>query len=101
MLKSAENFMAGFFGLEWTQNATIEVIIEGQGFNNSLAGYMNCPNGQKVRGGTDAANICIHNYLQNGKSSQPKLTVPYPHLLTHSPSNRPPLVLSRRLRMDD
>jgi hypothetical protein len=38
MLKSAEYFMAGFFGLEWTQNATIEVIIEAEGFNNSLAG---------------------------------------------------------------
>ncbi|KUI67836.1 3-phytase A [Cytospora mali] len=38
MLKSAENFMAGFFGLEWPNNATIEVIIEGNGFNNSLAG---------------------------------------------------------------
>ncbi|KAK4231796.1 3-phytase A [Podospora fimiseda] len=65
MLKSAENFMAGFFGLEWTNNATIEVIIEGTGYNNSLAGYMNCPNGHKVRGGTEAANIWIHNYLQN------------------------------------
>jgi hypothetical protein len=28
MLKSAEYFLAGFFGLEWTNNATIEVIIE-------------------------------------------------------------------------
>lgn len=44
MLKSAENWMAGFFGLEWTNNATIEVIIEGRGFNNSLAGSQNCPN---------------------------------------------------------
>ena len=44
MLKSAEYFMAGFFGLEWTNNATLEVIIEGPGFNNSLAGYYNCNN---------------------------------------------------------
>ncbi|KAK7425640.1 hypothetical protein QQZ08_007856 [Neonectria magnoliae] len=44
MLKSAENWMAGFFGLEWTNNATIEVIIESGGFNNSLAGSLNCPN---------------------------------------------------------
>ncbi|KAI5466074.1 histidine phosphatase superfamily [Mariannaea sp. PMI_226] len=44
MLKSAENWMAGFFGLEWTNNATIEVIIEAGGFNNSLAGSLNCPN---------------------------------------------------------
>ncbi|KAF4975295.1 hypothetical protein FZEAL_7893 [Fusarium zealandicum] len=47
MLKSAENWMAGFFGLEWTNNATIEVIIEAPGFNNSLAGGLNCPNAAK------------------------------------------------------
>lgn len=28
MLKSAEYWMAGFFGLSWTNNATLEVIIE-------------------------------------------------------------------------
>ncbi|KAM0203771.1 hypothetical protein ACHAPQ_001199 [Fusarium lateritium] len=48
MLKSAENWMAGFFGLEWTNNATIEVIIEAPGFNNSLAGGLNCPNSAKA-----------------------------------------------------
>ncbi|KAI1068007.1 hypothetical protein LB507_004726 [Fusarium sp. FIESC RH6] len=48
MLKSAENWMAGFFGLEWTNNATIEVIIEAPGFNNSLAGNLNCPNAEKA-----------------------------------------------------
>jgi hypothetical protein len=48
MLKSAENWMAGFFGLEWANNATIEVIIEAPGFNNSLAGSLNCPNVNKA-----------------------------------------------------
>ncbi|KAI8684303.1 3-phytase [Fusarium keratoplasticum] len=48
MLKSAENWMAGFFGLEWTNNATIEVIIEAPGFNNSLAGGLGCPNAAKA-----------------------------------------------------
>lgn len=48
MLKSCENFLSGFFGLEWTNNATIEVIIEWGGFNNSLAGYMGCPNGVRM-----------------------------------------------------
>ena len=43
MLQSAEYFLAGFFGLQWPTNATLEVIIEGEGFNNSLAGYFNCP----------------------------------------------------------
>ncbi|KAK3328849.1 phosphoglycerate mutase-like protein [Apodospora peruviana] len=65
MLKSAEYFMAGFFGLEWTNNATIEVIIEEAGFNNSLAGYLNCPNGRKGNSGQDAATAWINNYLAN------------------------------------
>jgi hypothetical protein len=33
--------------LEWTNNATIEVIIEANGFNNSLAGYDNCNNSNR------------------------------------------------------
>ncbi|KAL8370747.1 hypothetical protein RB595_000886 [Gaeumannomyces hyphopodioides] len=65
MLKSAEYFLAGFFGLEWTRNATIEVIIEQKGFNNSLAGYLNCPNSRKSESGNEAMNIWIDNYLQN------------------------------------
>ncbi|KAL9097125.1 MAG: hypothetical protein Q9165_000551 [Trypethelium subeluteriae] len=44
MTKSAEYFLAGFFGLQWTQNATLELIIEQNGFNNSLAGYYQCNN---------------------------------------------------------
>ena len=44
MTKSAEYFLAGFFGLGWTQNATLELIIENEGYNNSLAGYEQCPN---------------------------------------------------------
>lgn len=63
MLKSAEYFMSGFFGLEWTNNATIEVIIEWGGFNNSLAGYMGCPNGLKVTSGRDAQAVFYKEYL--------------------------------------
>ncbi|KAF2083932.1 phosphoglycerate mutase-like protein, partial [Saccharata proteae CBS 121410] len=44
MTQSAEYFLAGFFGLGWTQNATLELIIEQNGFNNSLAGYYRCNN---------------------------------------------------------
>jgi hypothetical protein len=66
MLKSAENWMAGFFGLEWTNNATIEVIIEDNGFNNSLAGSLNCPNAYKMSSGDEARNTWIHKYLQDG-----------------------------------
>lgn len=43
MTQSGEYFLAGFFGLQWPTNATLEIIIESDGFNNSLAGYDNCP----------------------------------------------------------
>ncbi|KAH7390881.1 3-phytase A precursor [Phaeosphaeria sp. MPI-PUGE-AT-0046c] len=42
MFESAEYFLAGFFGLGWTQNATLELAIEWPGFNNTLAGYKQC-----------------------------------------------------------
>ena len=67
MLKSAEYFMAGFFGLQWTNNATLEVIIEGNNFNNSLAGYDNCNNSNLAvaEGGQNASIIWENNYLKN------------------------------------
>ncbi|KAL8965563.1 MAG: hypothetical protein Q9183_003784 [Haloplaca sp. 2 TL-2023] len=67
MLKSAEYFMAGFFGLEWTNNVTLELIIEEEGFNNSLAGYMRCGNSNKEvnRGGTNASIAWANVYLQD------------------------------------
>lgn len=66
MLKSAEYFMAGFFGLEWPNNATIEVIIEEKGFNNSLAGSKACPNAGN-EGGANATIEWQKNYLQKGE----------------------------------
>ncbi|KAK5944476.1 hypothetical protein PMZ80_003758 [Knufia obscura] len=65
MLKSAEYFMAGFFGLEWTQNATLEPIIEQNGFNNSLAGYFQCNNSNNYRstGGSNASVVWENIYL--------------------------------------
>ena len=53
-----------------TQNVTIEVIIEAAGFNNSLAGYMNCPNGRKSTSGTKAATLWVTKYLQKGRRWQ-------------------------------
>jgi hypothetical protein len=50
-----------------TRNATIEVIIEQDGFNNSLAGYLNCPNEKKETGGWTSRDIWVQNYLQNGE----------------------------------
>lgn len=59
--------MAGFFGLEWTNNATLEAILEGDGFNNSLAGYDNCNNSNLAvaEGGTNASKIWEGEYLKN------------------------------------
>ncbi|KAI4186041.1 MAG: hypothetical protein L6R41_003742 [Letrouitia leprolyta] len=67
MLKSAEYFMAGFFGLQWTNNVTLELIIEGDGFNNSLAGYDNCNNSDLgvSKGGDKASTAWQKVYLQN------------------------------------
>lgn len=66
MLKSAEYFMAGFFGLDWPNNATIEVIIEEKGFNNSLAGSKACPNAGK-EAGVNATIQWVERYLQRGE----------------------------------
>jgi Histidine phosphatase superfamily (branch 2) len=56
MTQSAEYFLAGFFGLGWTQNASLLLMIEDSGFNNSLAGYFKCPNSDyKVSSSGDKA----------------------------------------------
>ena len=59
--------MAGFFGLEWPNNATLELIIESNGFNNSLAGYDNCPNANTWRnsGGRNATQEWVSIYLKD------------------------------------
>lgn len=59
--------MAGFFGLEWSNNATLELIIEENGFNNSLAGYKNCPNSMSWRntGGQNATLEWTGIYLKD------------------------------------
>lgn len=65
MLKSAENWLAGFFGLEWPKNATLELLIEADGFNNSLAGERACKNANTgvATGGTNASAIWQKHYL--------------------------------------
>lgn len=70
MTKSAENFLAGFFGLEWTKNATLELIIEQTNFNNSLAAYDVCPNNNLPvsNGGLNASVQWENIYLQDAQS---------------------------------
>ncbi|KAI9741394.1 MAG: hypothetical protein M1834_003111 [Cirrosporium novae-zelandiae] len=83
MMKSAENFMTGFFGLDWTDNATLEVIIEGDYgtgvWNNSLAGYYNCENSNlyQSQGGENASEIWVATYLANATKRFQKLAGGY------------------------
>lgn len=69
MLESAEYFMAGFFGLGWTDNATLVLARENLTgvFNNSLAGYENCPNSNTFvsQGGNNATKEWASVYLAN------------------------------------
>lgn len=65
MTQSAEYFLAGFFGLRWPQNATLELIIEHDHFNNTLAGYFQCNNSINARSaqGWKARDEWISVYL--------------------------------------
>ena len=67
MTKSAEYFLAGFFGLTWTENATLVLAIEDEDgvWNNTLAGYYDCPNsgGYTNEGGTNATTEWASIYL--------------------------------------
>lgn len=69
MTKSAEYFLAGFFGLDWTANATLVLAIENSTgiFNNTLAGYDNCNNSNTYRNtaGTNATTKWASIYLAN------------------------------------
>lgn len=70
MVKSAEYFLAGFFGLQWQNNATLELIIDETGYNNSLSGYNACPNNENFRT-TAGANASVEweaIYLKNATS---------------------------------
>ncbi|KAL7422599.1 hypothetical protein Q5752_003247 [Cryptotrichosporon argae] len=44
MLKSAQNFASGFFGIPAEEQYHLEVQIEAPGFNSTLAPYYMCPN---------------------------------------------------------
>lgn len=78
MIQSAEYFLAGFFGLHWPDNATLEVIIEGNGFNNSLAGYDNCRNSNHYRshGGFNLTNQWAGTYLADATKRIQAMTTP-------------------------
>ena len=73
MTKSAEYFLAGFFGLEWTSNATLVLAIEEGDFgvwNNTLAGYYDCTNsnGYTNEAGSNATTKWYEKYLADATS---------------------------------
>lgn len=65
MVKTAENFAAGFFGVpEYQEEVNIEIIVENPGLNNSGAPYEVCNNSNIVsRGsiGTTVSNDFVVN----------------------------------------
>lgn len=48
MLHSALNFAAGFFGLPFESRYRQLIVIESKGFNNTLAPYHTCKNGEEA-----------------------------------------------------
>ncbi|TIA19408.1 phosphoglycerate mutase-like protein [Aureobasidium pullulans] len=77
MTKSAEYFLAGFFGLEWPTNVTLLLAIEDSTgvWNNSLAGYYNCNNSNNYRsaGGNNATIEWYEMYLADATARLQKL----------------------------
>ncbi|KAK5173125.1 uncharacterized protein LTR77_003247 [Saxophila tyrrhenica] len=64
MRKSAENFAAGFFGLNYADYVDLEFIIDEEGYNNSLSGYNVCENNGNLRttAGANASAAFVANY---------------------------------------
>lgn len=51
MMESARYFTAGFFGLDAPNLINLEVILEGAGFNNTLAPYDTCNDSNTIEAG--------------------------------------------------
>ncbi|EJU00867.1 phosphoglycerate mutase-like protein [Dacryopinax primogenitus] len=67
MLKSALNFAAGFFGIPYEDQYHQSILIEATGFNNTLAPYETCTNGNNANsaGGSAAVNLWVPIYLKD------------------------------------
>ncbi|KAL3483516.1 histidine phosphatase superfamily [Aspergillus germanicus] len=66
VVKSTQNFLAGFFGLDWQEHAEILKLVAADGFNSSLTGTSICKNGARLATspGFDAANEWRNIYLE-------------------------------------
>ena len=61
-----------------TNNATIEVIIEADNFNNSLAGSLNCPSAYNKTSPEKPRDTWVDVYLKNGRPSPSPSPSPSP-----------------------
>lgn len=58
MVKTAENFAAGFFGVpEYLDQVNIEILVENTGVNNSGAPYEVCPNSNVASRGSIGSTV--------------------------------------------
>lgn len=58
MVKTAENFAAGFFGVpEWLHEVSIEILVETPGLNNSGAPYEICNNSNVAARGSIGSTV--------------------------------------------
>lgn len=58
MVKTAENFAAGFFGVpEYMSEVSLEIIVENKGVNNSGAPYEVCPNSNIASRGSIGSTV--------------------------------------------
>jgi hypothetical protein len=58
MVKTAENFAAGFFGVpEYMSEVNIEILVEAQNVNNSGAAYDVCPNSNIASRGSIGSSV--------------------------------------------
>ncbi|ODV95791.1 hypothetical protein PACTADRAFT_84670 [Pachysolen tannophilus NRRL Y-2460] len=67
MKYSAIYFLTGFYGLDWENYANLELLIEEDGFNNTLAPYDSCPNYIKNEDSINSslAESWLKTYLTN------------------------------------
>lgn len=58
MVKTANNFAAGFFGVpEYLDEVNIEIVVEGPGSNNTGAPYTTCPNSNVASKGSIGSTV--------------------------------------------
>ena len=58
MVKTAENFAAGFFGVpEYMSEVNIEILVEAPSVNNSGAAYDVCPNSNIASRGSIGSTV--------------------------------------------